>query len=80
MIALAAARGRVWSVPRWLLRVVALADVEARAFLDIRHLWTDPVLLDGAKYGARFRPPAPTPYAQGTQETLAWFRSRGGAQ
>jgi nucleoside-diphosphate-sugar epimerase len=79
VIALAAARGPVWAVPRWLLRVVALTNVEARAFLDIRHLWTDPILLDGAKYRARFTPPGPTPYASGAQETLAWFRHHGGA-
>jgi nucleoside-diphosphate-sugar epimerase len=80
VIALAAARGRVWAVPRWLLRVAALTNPEARAFLDIRHLWTDPILLDGTKYRARFKPPAPTPYAQGAVETLGWFRQHDGAK
>jgi len=40
---------------------------------DIGHLWTDPILLDGTRYRARFGDVPATPYMAGIRETLAWF-------
>ena len=78
VLALAAASGRPHALPLPALRLIALVNPEAKAFLDIRHLWTDPVLLDGSKYRLRFARPTPTPYTQGARETLDWFRQHGG--
>lgn len=72
--------GRVRALPQPVLRVGALFHAEARAFADILHLWTEPVLLDDRKYQARCAPPPATPYERGIAETLDWFRAHPDAQ
>jgi hypothetical protein len=42
---------------------------------DIAHLWTHPILLDGAKYSARFGAIPLTPIADAIATTLAWHRA-----
>src|SRR6188472_4133792 len=45
---------RVFGVPHWLLSAAGVFDPTARGAADIGHLWRYPILLDGAKYTARF--------------------------
>jgi nucleoside-diphosphate-sugar epimerase len=73
-------RGRVRALPNFLTRLGSLFDSEARAFSEILHLWTDPVLLDDTKYRTRFSPQAPIPYAEAIDETLRWFRAHPDAK
>lgn len=72
---LAGSRAGVYTLPRALLRAAALASGPARELLDILHLWTHPVLLDGARYRERFGELPGTPYREGIERTLAWFRA-----
>jgi NAD(P)-dependent dehydrogenase (short-subunit alcohol dehydrogenase family) len=69
----AGAGARVRAVPTWALKAFGLFKSDAREFADILHLWSDPVLLGGAKYEARFGRAPRTPYAEGIRETLAWY-------
>ncbi len=70
---LAGAGSRVRAVPAWALKAYGLFKSDAREFADILHLWSDPVLLDCAKYEARFGPVPRTPYEEGIRRTLAWY-------
>ena len=72
---LAGSPGKVRSMPRPVLRAAALVSVPARELVDILHLWTHPILLDGTRYTARFGHVPATPYSQGIQQTLDWFRA-----
>jgi nucleoside-diphosphate-sugar epimerase len=67
---------RVFGLPTWLLSVAGVFDATARGAADIGHLWTDPILLDGAKYIARFGAVPQTPLADAITTTLAWHRAR----
>jgi nucleoside-diphosphate-sugar epimerase len=69
----------VRGLPLVALRAAALVSPPAREFLDIRHLWTDPVLLDGARYRERFRNIPATSYQAGLTQTLSWFREHPNA-
>ena len=73
--ALAGSRAGVRAAPRFALRAAALASAPARELLDILHLWTQPVLLDGSRYRARFGAVPATPYEQGIRDTLDWFKA-----
>lgn len=44
-------------MPTALVRAAALVHPLARAFVDILHLWQQPILLDGSKLRARFPEP-----------------------
>lgn len=70
------AKPRVSRVPPWVLRVAGVFDGTLRAVADIGHLWTHPILLDGAKYSARFGAIPRTPLADAIVATLAWHRAR----
>lgn len=70
----------VRALPAALLTLASPFYAPARAFRDILHLWTDPILLDGAKYRARIGPLPRTPYPEGVRETLAWFRANPGTR
>jgi nucleoside-diphosphate-sugar epimerase len=72
---LAGAKPRVTGVPAFVLRAAGVFDATIRGAADIGHLWTDPILLDGAKYRARFGEPPVTPLATGLAATLAWHRA-----
>jgi nucleoside-diphosphate-sugar epimerase len=72
-------RQGVRTLAPWLMRTAALFARDAREFVDIQHLWTDPILLDGARYRERFGALPATPYAAGIRETLAWFRAHPNA-
>jgi nucleoside-diphosphate-sugar epimerase len=65
----------VLGLPALALRAAALVAAPARELLDIQHLWTHPVLLDGSAYRNRFGALPATPYAQGIARTLEWFRT-----
>lgn len=68
------------AVPAWLVRAAGLVSPEARAFRDILHLWTHPILLDGSKAQARFPALRPTPYRDGLATTIEWLRSHPDAR
>jgi nucleoside-diphosphate-sugar epimerase len=72
--------GRLRCVPAWLVKAAVPFNAEARAFADILHLWTHPILLDGAKLSARFPELACTPYREGLTATIAWLRKNPGAR
>ncbi len=72
----AGAGSRVRSMPTWALKALGLFKSDARAFADILHLWSDPVLLDGAKYERHFGRVPRTPYEAGIRQTLAWYAER----
>ena len=46
--------GRLRAIPAWMVRAAGAVHPAARAFADILHLWTHPILLDGARVAARF--------------------------
>jgi nucleoside-diphosphate-sugar epimerase len=75
VFAAASAKPRVASVPRWMLRVAGVFDGTVRGAADISHLWSDPILLDGAKYRARFGELPLTPLADAIATTMAWHRA-----
>lgn len=71
---LAGSRAGVRRLPQLALRAAALVNAPARELLDIQHLWTQPILLDGTRYRQRFGALPSTPFAEGIRQTLAWFR------
>jgi nucleoside-diphosphate-sugar epimerase len=66
---------RVTDVPKLALRIAGAFNSTIRGAADIAHLWTDPILLDGRKYAARFGDVPQTPYEVGVRETLDWHRA-----
>ncbi len=56
------------------LKVAGLFNSTIRGVVDITHLWTDPILLDGREYAGRFGKVPQTPYETGVRETLDWLR------
>ena len=66
---------RAFGVPRWVLSTAGVFDANVRGVADIAHLWTHPILLDGAKYSARFGAIPLTPLADAIATTLAWHRA-----
>jgi nucleoside-diphosphate-sugar epimerase len=66
---------RAFGVPRWVLSIAGVFNANARGVADIEHLWTHPILLDGAKYSARFGAIPLTPLADAIATTLAWYRA-----
>jgi nucleoside-diphosphate-sugar epimerase len=66
---------RVFRVPHFVLSAAGMFNGTLRAVGDIAHLWTDPILLDGAKYTARFGAIPLTPLTDAIAATLAWYRT-----
>jgi hypothetical protein len=66
---------RVFGVPHWLLSAAGVFDPTARGAADIGHLWRYPILLDGAKYTARFGAIPQSPLAEAIATTLAWHHT-----
>lgn len=75
LLSQAGSRSWVIPVPGPLLSAAAWFSPMARVGADLRSLWTDPILLDGSKYRARFGALPATPYAEGIRLTLAWLRA-----
>jgi nucleoside-diphosphate-sugar epimerase len=75
----AAGGGGARFLPAWVVRVAGVASPQAREFADILHLWTDPVLLNGAKLSARFPELVATPYRDGVAATISWLRAHPNA-
>lgn len=69
------ARSRLCAIPELATRAVGLVAPQAREFADILHLWSTPILLDGTAYEQDFGPVPRTPYAEGIERTLNWFRA-----
>jgi nucleoside-diphosphate-sugar epimerase len=67
---------KVTGVSGWPLRAAGLFDSTIASVADIGHLWTDPILLDGTKYRARFGELPITPLEEGIATTLAWQRTQ----
>ena len=57
-----------------------IVDTTARAAADIGHLWTHPVLLDGARYRERYGEVPCTGLEQGVAATVAWHREHPDAR
>lgn len=72
----AGVRPRMLGAPPWLLRLAGVFDATARGAADIAHLWTHPILLDGARYRARFGKVPHTDLDEAIAATLAWHRAR----
>lgn len=66
---------RAFGVPRWILAAGGMFNSTLNGVADFSHLWTHPVLLDGAKYTANFGPVPLTPLAEAIPATLAWHRA-----
>ena len=76
VFAAAGAKPRAFGVPRFALAAAGLFDRTIRAVADIGHLWTAPILLDGAKYRARFGGLPLTSLDEAVAATMAWHRAR----
>ncbi|MCX6023141.1 MAG: NAD-dependent epimerase/dehydratase family protein [Chloroflexi bacterium] len=61
--------------PPWMLGLVGLFDRGTREVKEMQYLWQTPVILDGAKYRARFGPWPATPFAEGIRRTLDWAQA-----
>jgi nucleoside-diphosphate-sugar epimerase len=70
-----AGRPRVVRVPIPVLKVAGVFSRTLSAVSDISHLWTHPILLDGARYAARFGPVPQTRLQVAIRDTIAWYRS-----
>lgn len=66
---------KVGTYPRWLLRIVGLADATVRELDELAYEFEAPFVLDGGKYLARFGG-APTPHRVGLRATLDWYAAR----
>jgi len=78
IFAAAGARPRATSVPGIVMRLAGLFDAGVRGAADVAHLWTDPILLDGSKFAARFGRVPQTAYAEGIARTLEWHKANPG--
>jgi nucleoside-diphosphate-sugar epimerase len=65
---------RVTGIHGWPLALVGKLDATVGAVSDIGHLWTDPILLDGSKYRARFGEVPLTPLDEAIKTTVGWHR------
>ncbi len=72
----AGATPRVTGVATWILSLAGVFDATVRGAADIGHLWTYPILLDGAKFRARFAEISVTPLADAIASTMSWHRAR----
>jgi nucleoside-diphosphate-sugar epimerase len=68
-------RPRVSAVPQWVVSAAGAFNATLRGVADFSHLWTHPILLDGAQYTARFGAIPLTPLADAITTTLAWHRA-----
>ena len=66
---------RASGTPSWLLALAGVFDSTIRSVADIGHLWTHPILLDGARYASRYGAPPMTPLPEALATTLAWLRT-----
>lgn len=69
-----AGHGSVRFLPAAAVRAAGLVSETARAFADILHLWTHPVLLATDTWRALGLPLPKTDYAAGIDRSLAWLR------
>ncbi len=72
------AKPRATAIHGWPLAVVGKFDATVGAVSDIGHLWTDPILLDGSKYRARFGEVPLTPLDDALAATVRWVRQKSG--
>lgn len=75
-----AGMGRFAVMPTLFVRAASPFHPLARSFVDILHLWEDPILLDGSKLRARFPELTMTSYEDGLAATLAWHRANPAAR
>jgi nucleoside-diphosphate-sugar epimerase len=66
---------RASGTPAWLLSLAGLFDATIRSVADIGHLWTHPIMLDGARYASRYGAPRVTPLPEALAATVAWLRT-----
>ncbi|MFO0672713.1 MAG: NAD-dependent epimerase/dehydratase family protein [Polyangiaceae bacterium] len=72
-----AGEGSVRFMPAAAVRAAGLVSETARAFADILHLWTHPVLLRCDAWRALGLPLPSTEYQDGIDATLSWLREAG---
>ncbi len=68
-------RGSLRFLPAFVVHAAAPFHAKARAFADILHLWTDPVVMIAERWSELALAPLPTSYAAGIEATLAWHRA-----
>ncbi len=73
---IAGQKARVRAIPRWLIAVYSPFNSEAREFLEMQYLRRERLILDGAKFRAKFGSLVASPYDVGIRKTLDWFRAR----
>jgi len=62
-----------WNVPWWLLVLISPLSRMLRLLLSVRYLWTEAVVLDGAKLCRTLPEFRVTPLDEAVQSTLAWM-------
>lgn len=76
VVRIAGTGSKVKTIHPQLIKFMGLFDEVVREFIDIQHLWSEPILLDGTKYRQRFGQIPQTPYTEGIHRTLAWFNQQ----
>ena len=71
----AGTKPRLTAVPPWGLRLAGLFDATAAGAVDIAHLWTHPILLDGSRCRALLGDLPRTELFAAVQQTVDWMRS-----
>ncbi len=66
------------NVPKIVMRVLGLANPLMRELAEMAYEFEDPFVLDTTKYQSTFGTAA-TPLATAITDTIAWYRTRGGA-
>jgi nucleoside-diphosphate-sugar epimerase len=74
------AKPRATAIHGWPLALVGKFDATVGAVSDIGHLWTDPILLDGSKYRARFGEVPLTPLDEALATTVRWAKQKPAAK
>jgi nucleoside-diphosphate-sugar epimerase len=73
---LAGHKPRVLAAGRWTLRAVGVVKPEMRDYLHTLYQFTDPWVVDDAKFTSAFARRA-TPLDEALAATFAWYRDRG---
>jgi nucleoside-diphosphate-sugar epimerase len=60
-----------------MVRVAGIVSPFIRELSETMYQWTQPWVVDDAKFQGTFGPFAPTPHAEAVEATLDWFRGRG---
>ncbi|MBD3306421.1 SDR family NAD(P)-dependent oxidoreductase [candidate division KSB3 bacterium] len=67
--------GKIRTAPAWLLRLMGIFNKEIGAFLEMRYLFEDEILLDGTKIKDAVGYVPEIDYRTGTQRTMYWYKN-----